>query len=225
VCAGDPNAGARAQAKERWRDRVFTYKSNSIGFFNKETTWDKNRKFITGMGLSRDLSDVASAIYTARGKGLYASQELSKKFYTSQAVDEGGRARNYKQGALTKFLAGQAQVDMQLARMMGIGKATAYTGIKRLTANRLAKNRANLGLPPTFGPAVMMPPKGDTTMANLGLGLTAASIAFPFMAPALGSTFATTTGALTATGTAVAGGLAAGGSALYGMGSQPYWES
>ena len=62
----------------------------------------------------------------------------------------------------------------------------------------------------------MMPPKGDTTMANLGLGLTAASIAFPFMAPA--SMAAKTV-------TAVSAGLGAGGSTLYGMGSQPYWES
>ena len=221
MCARDPNDAARARAKELDRQKHHTFANKKVGFFNKETTWDKNRKFITGMGLSRDYSDIASSIEVARGKGFASKEILAKKFYGSKSVNEGGRSRNYKKSALTAYLVGQSQIDSQLAKMYGIGQATALQGVKRQTAARLAKNRSRLGLPNTFGPATAMPPKGDTTMANLGIGLTLASIAFPFMAPKS----MLTSGALNATGTAVASGLAAGGSMLTSMGSQPYWES
>ena len=214
MCARDPNAGARARAKEVDRQKQHTFASRKVGYFNKELTWDKNRKFITGMGLSRDYSDIATTLDVARGKTLAASEDLARKFYASQVVDEGGKSRSYGRSAkMVNYLSKQAQLDSQLAKMYGVGQATAHTSVRRQSAARLAKNRANLGLPPQFGPATMMPPKGDTTMANLGIGLTLASVAFPFMAPA----------SMVASGTAsaVAGGLGNAGSMLYSSGMQP----
>ena len=54
--------------------------------------------------------------------------------------------------------------------------------IQRDYLSRMAKNRAALGVRPEYGAPVMMPPRGDTTMANIGMALQFAGTAASFAA-------------------------------------------
>ena len=44
----DPNAGARAAAKQRNAAKIANYKSNAVKWWNAEAIYDQKRKFING---------------------------------------------------------------------------------------------------------------------------------------------------------------------------------
>ena len=170
MCA-DPNAGARAAAREKQKERLYQFKADGIQYYNKETTWDKNRKFITGMGYSRDYSDIMSALDTARGKTLAAKEDIARDYFGKQYVDEGTGSRTAgRANRMAKYWAKQSDLDAKLYDLYGVEETRALVGLNRMTKSRLDKNRSNLGLPPTFGPPTHMPPR-DT----MGMFMNAAS--------------------------------------------------
>tara|TARA_R100000458_G_scaffold18040_1_gene15656 strand:- start:1278 stop:2045 length:768 start_codon:yes stop_codon:yes gene_type:complete len=163
VCARDPNAGVRAAAEEKQRERLYQFKADGIQYHNKETTWDKNRKFITGTGYSREYSDIMSTLDTARGKTLAAKEDIARDYFSKQYTDEGGRSRAAgRANRMASYWAKQSDLDAQLNKLYGIGQHKAVLGLKRKTASRLQKNREALGMPPKFGMPTSMPPR-DTT--------------------------------------------------------------
>ena len=84
----DANAGARAAARERARQKDAIYAQEKLKFFNKETQLDRtqNRNII---GYSRDLADAqVKAIYTA-GQGRLAVQDVARKYFANKSVNEG----------------------------------------------------------------------------------------------------------------------------------------
>ena len=170
MCA-DPNAGARAAAKEKQKERLYQFKADGIQYYNKEATWDKNRKFITGMGYSRDYSDIMSTLDTARGKTLAAKEDIARDYFGKQYVDEGTGSRTAgRANRMAKYWAKQSDLDAKLYDLYGAEETRALVGLNRMTKSRLDKNRSNLGLPPTFGPPTHMP-KRDT----MGMFMNAAS--------------------------------------------------
>ena len=159
VCA-DPNAGARAAAKEKQKERLYQFKADGIQYYNKETNWDKNRKFISGTGYSREYSDIINKLDTARGKTLAAKEDIARDYFSKQYVDEGGGARTAgRANRMASYWAKQSDLDAQLNKLYGEGQARAFVGLGRQTQHRLSANREKLGLPPQFGMPTQMPPR------------------------------------------------------------------
>ncbi len=168
VCQ-DPNAGARAAARERNNQKIANYKQNAVKYWNKETSFAKNRKFISSMGYSRDYSDLQESIEAARGKALKTTEANVREAYQRAYVDEGGGARTKgRANRLMNLYSKQAEVDSSWAKV-GRVSDKALRGLDLKVANLQQKNRADLGLPPTFGPPTMMPPRDTMGMILSGV--------------------------------------------------------
>ena len=177
VCA-DPNAGARAAAKEKWKEKVFNYKSDSIKFFNKELDFKDKKQFIQGIGESRQLSDIGQAIYQKRSAGLSAKEQLARKYAFTQYVNEGGSARSAGRNKYLELLNSESKIDAGISKLAGRGQSIMLEQQKRIRTSRLAKNRKELGTTPQFGAPVMMPGRdtGAMAMGALSTGLSIASL-------------------------------------------------
>ncbi len=163
MCAPDPNAGARAAAEEKQKERLYQFKADGMQYHNKEVNWEKNRKFITGQGYSREYSDIMSQLDTARGKSLAAKEDIARDYFSKQYVNEGGGSRTAgRANRMASYWAKQSELDSKLYELYGKTKKRALVGLQRSTRHRLSQNRDKLGLPPQFGMPTQMPPR-DTT--------------------------------------------------------------
>ena len=177
VCA-DPNAGARAAAKQRHQEKVYKYKSDSIKFWNKETSYVKKSQFIQGIGESRARSDIRQLIERKRGQALSSKEKLAQQYATTQYVDEGGGSRTAGKNQYLKLLNQQAAIDNSLSQLAGRGQSILLEKQKRIRTGMLAKNKDQLGLLPEFGSLVSDPgaDKAGQFMGALSTGLSIASL-------------------------------------------------
>jgi len=177
VCA-DPNAGARQQAKIRHQQKMFKYKSDSVKFWNKETSYSKKAQFIQGIGESRARSDIRQLIERKRGQVLSSKEKLAQQYATTEYVNEGGGARNAGKNQYLKLLNQQADAEKGLSQLAGRGQSILLERQKRIRSGLLAKARDDLGPLPEFGAPVMMPGKdtGAQVMGAISTGLSIASL-------------------------------------------------
>ena len=176
VCQ-DPNAGAREAARQKNNQKIYSYKSNAIKYWNTETTFAKNSKFITGMGYSRDLSDLQVQFDAAKGKVFQGKEALARQDFSSSYVDEGGGSRLAGRAKrMANYFAKTKELDNSLSKLYGQGEATMLTNLERRQTSMLQKNKSQLGLPPEFGPPTMMPPKdtGGMILSGVQTGLSIA---------------------------------------------------
>ena len=180
VCA-DPNAGARQAAKERHANKMFAYKSNSVKYWNRETDFTAKKQFIQGIGESRQLSDIRQAVMNKRAAGLSAKEKLTRKYASTQYVNEGGGARSAGRNKYLELLNAESKIDSGIAKLAGRGQGILLEGQKRRRSSMLAENLKNLGTRPEFGAAVMMPGRdtGAMFMGALSTGLSIASLFVP----------------------------------------------
>lgn len=185
VCAPDPNAGIRYQAKLEKQKKDQKFHSDSLKYWNREVSATQRKGALT-TGLSRARSDAYSKALWTLGKGRQASENIYKagakllrrsdKSYTS-------RASRYMSGKYREILDKQRHVETTLNATFGRNMDIVQQGINRRHQNLVAKNRQKLGTRPEYGSPVMMPPK-DTAgqMFNtLSMGLSIASLAVAFM--------------------------------------------
>ena len=175
----DANAGARAAARQRNKEKHANFAQNALMFFNKETSLARaqNRNV---MGYSRDLSDAyVRAIYT-QGKGRLRNQKLVAAYFGKKKIDEGGRSRTFGKKQYQGLLRSQAEIEGITRNMFGRNMAYAQEGARRKFQAANAGARQKLGIPPAFGAPVMLPPTDYFTGA-LQIAGTVASIvsAFP----------------------------------------------
>ena len=184
MCAPDPNAGVRMQAKMRNKEKWAWYDSQSIKYWNRETSYVRGTHRI-GMGLSRRKSDAHRNILFTIGKSRQLTAKNYKDYAQQKQFSEGSVkglmstrsskfALNQYKGVLDK----QAQLESMLDSTMNEKADIVKQGIKREFYQQRAKNREKLGVRPEFGSAVYMPPK-DTAgqfWANVQLGLSIASL-------------------------------------------------
>ena len=180
VCA-DPNAGARQAAKERHANKMFAYKSNSVKYWNRETDFTAKKQFIQGIGESRQLSDIRQAVMNKRAAGLSAKEKLTRKYASTQYVNEGGGARSAGRNKYLELLNAESKIDSGIAKLAGRGQGILLECQKRRRSSMLAENLKNLGTRPEFGAAVMMPGRdtGAMFMGALSTGLSIASLFVP----------------------------------------------
>ena len=170
MCA-DPNAGARAQARERQQQKVYDFKQNSTKFWNQETDYIIGTKK-AATGYSRDISDIQQAYTRVIGETRAGWEDIARQQFRQGFVDEGGSSRNAGRAQAAELFAKKADLDRKLYEFGTAGVAQAERGALLRKRSFEKKNRARLGLPPEFGQPVTMPPK-DT----MGMFLNATSFA------------------------------------------------
>ena len=160
----DANAGARAAARQRAREKDAVFAQKKLQFFNKETSLQRaqNRNVV---GYSRDLSDAyVRAVYT-QGKGRLRNQELAAKYFAGKKVNEGGRSRRFGKAQYRNLLRQQGEIENITANNFGRNLAYARTGATRKFQAANARAREKLGIPAAYGAPVMMPPTDRLTGA------------------------------------------------------------
>tara|TARA_R100000781_G_scaffold70406_1_gene44232 strand:+ start:83 stop:781 length:699 start_codon:yes stop_codon:yes gene_type:complete len=206
VCAGDPNKGAREQAKIRAQEKNAAFKDAGTVYWNKEVSYlNSNQRAV--IGLSRTYGDIMEAGIRQRGVLRGQSQLLANQYYAineyASKASEAGRSRTAGKRRYADFLTRKTILENQLRNTTGANAYKRYLGANRQYRAQLAGNRESLGLPPTYGSPVMIPPKGDTLMANIGLAATVA-------------------GAILTGGSSIAAGAAAKG-ATTGLAGSAFW--
>ena len=154
----DANAGARAQARQKAREKDALYAQEGLKFFNKETQLERaqNRNVI---GLSRDRSDAYASALAAQGKGRLQLENAARRYFRSKGtVNEGGRSRTFGRANYQGLLAAQSEVESVIDNVLGRNLAYAAEGARRKFQVQEAQGREALGLPASYGAPVMMPP-------------------------------------------------------------------
>jgi len=186
VCAPDPNAGIRYQAKIEKQKKDSRYRSDSLKYWNREVSAKQRQGSLT-KGLSRTRSDAYSKALWTLGKGRLANANLykSKTNLRGKQVDlkRGvSRSNRYMSAKYKEILDKQRQIESTINNTFGRNMDIANQMITRNHMQQVAKNRQALGTRPEYGVPVMMPPR-DTMgqMFNtLSMGLSIASLAASF---------------------------------------------
>ncbi len=170
MCA-DANANARFQAKQKWLDKNFKYRSEGTKYHNREVKGIIGNQRIV-RGYSRATSDSVMNAYTKLGESFKQTENLYKKFYKGRKGFEGGRSRTAQRGNLLAMLQAKGKLENAVSNEFGRNLATRLQGNKRMAMNLRAKNRANVGYLPEYGSPVMMPPSDRfSTFLNFALGV------------------------------------------------------
>jgi len=180
VCAPDPNAGARLAAKQTHMNKVAKYGSDSLKYWNKETTF-KRGKAAAAIGFSRAKSDAyQKATQTlAQARQFDAASEIGyqQKLMQSKIHDGSQRSRTAGRSNLLELLRQRGEIENSVDKAFNRNMDTFHQRNLRQYQASLARNRERLGTIPEFGAPVLMPPKDKAGqfLANLQTGLSIAS--------------------------------------------------
>ncbi len=182
MCAPDPNAGAREQARQEHRKKLQQYHSASLKYWNREAA-AKQRSGALTTGLSRARSDAYTKALWALGKGRKANEQLYRKRAALSRYDQKtgvSRASRYMSGKYRELLNKQGQIEATINNTFGRNMDIVNQGITRQHQNYVAKNRQKLGVRPEFGAPVMDPGRDSfgQMFNSISMGLQVASLAF-----------------------------------------------
>ena len=170
----DANAGARAQAREKARQKDVVFAQEELKFANKETSFERalDRNII---GFGRDFSDAyVQAVYT-QGKGRKQEEDVVRAYFGSKKTDEGGRSTRFGLKDYQTLLGKRAEVESIVDNMYGRNMAYAQELGRRKFMAANAEARENLGIPAAYGAPVMLPPTnrlgGALSLASQVLGI------------------------------------------------------
>ena len=156
VCV-DANAGARAQARAQAAAKDARYASESLKFFNRETTLERTQQQNV-IGFSRDQSDAYAQAVATIGKGRKRVEDATRAYFATMSVDEGGRSRRFGKLKYQGLLAKNAEVESTIQNVLGRNMAYSQEGARRVFQVKQAQAREALGIRPEYGAPVMMPP-------------------------------------------------------------------
>ena len=182
MCAPDPNAGIRYQAKQEHKKKLQQYNSASLKYWNREVSAKQRSNTLT-RGLSRARSDAYTKALWALGKGRQANEKLYRTRAKISKYDQKtgtSRSSRYMAGKYREILDQQSRIESTINNTFGRNMDIQQQGIIRQHQNYVAKNRQKLGVRPEFGAPVMMPPR-DTQgqfFNSVSMGLQFASLAF-----------------------------------------------
>ena len=191
----DANAAARNAARQRWAEKDAKYRSESLKYWNRETSAVRGMQR-AATGYSRAISnDYQRALYV-QGQARKAYQAGFIKYQqTKESVDEGGRDRRAKKKGLVALTRARGQLDNAVQKEFGVQMQRRYRARLLKMQNFQAQTREALGIRPEYGAPVMMPPSdrlsGALSIASsivgivsgvqgLGLGAKSASEGFKF---------------------------------------------
>ena len=162
----------RYQAKQKWLEKNFKYKSEGNKYHNREAGYKKSLNDNV-IGFSRATSDAYSKAIYARGSAMKQTESLMKNYFKKQKSAQAGRSRSYQRsGALMQLLFAKGQLRNKVRNKFGRDQALAYQGNLRKKQAMDAKNRKTLGFMPEYGAPVLMPPSDRfSTFLNFALGV------------------------------------------------------
>jgi len=175
VCV-DANAGARNAARQRWMEKDAKYRSESLKFWNRETSAVRGMQR-AATGYSRAISnDYQRALYV-QGQARKAYQAGFIKYQqTKGSVDEGGRDRRATKKGLVALTRARGQLDNAVQKEFGVQMQRRYRARLLKMQNFQAQTRQSLGIRPEYGAPVLMPPS-DRLSGALSIASTIVGIA------------------------------------------------
>ena len=175
----DANAAARNAAKQRWMEKDAKYRSESLKFWNRETSAVRGMQR-AATGYSRAISnDYQRALYV-QGQARKAYQAGFIKYQQSKtSVNEGGRDRRSVKKGLVALTRARGQLDNAVQKEFGVQMQRRYRARLGQMQNFQAKTRESLGIRPEYGAPVMMPPS-DRLSGALSIASSVASIVSGF---------------------------------------------
>ena len=200
----DANAAARNAARQRWAEKDAKYRSESLKFWNRETSAVRGMQR-AATGYSRAISnDYQRALYV-QGQARKAYQAGFIKYQqTKGSVDEGGTDRRAKRKGLVALTRARGQLDNAVQKEFGVQMQRRYRARLLKMQNFQAQTRQSLGIRPEYGAPVLMPPS-DRLSGALSIASTIVGIVSGVQGMGL---FSKSAGAgLTSSASAAAGGL------------------
>ena len=154
----DANAAARNAARQRWAEKDAKYRSESLKFWNRETSAVRGMQR-AATGYSRAISnDYQRALYV-QGQARKAYQAGFIKYQqTKGSVDEGGRDRRARKKGLVALTRARGQLDNAVQKEFGVQMQRRYRARLLKMQSVQAQTRQSLGIRPEYGAPVLMPP-------------------------------------------------------------------
>ena len=171
----DANAAARNAARQRWMEKDAKYRSESLKFWNRETSAVRGMQR-AATGYSRAISnDYQRALYV-QGQARKAYQAGFIKYQQSKgSVDEGGRDRRARKKGLVALTRARGQLDNAVQKEFGVQMQRRYRARLLKMQNFQAQTRQSLGIRPEYGAPVLMPPSdrlsGALSIASTVIGI------------------------------------------------------
>ena len=184
----DANASARRAAQERWAQKDAKYRSESLKFWNRETSAVRGMQR-AATGYSRAISnDYQRALYM-QGQARKAYQAGFIKYQqTKGSVDEGGRDRRATKKGLVALTRARGQLENAVQKEFGIQMQRRYRARTLQFQAAQARTRESLGIRPEYGAPVMMTPtdrlSGAVNIASQNASIAGAVSGIPI--PGLG---------------------------------------
>lgn len=200
----DANAAARNAARQRWAEKDAKYRSESLKFWNRETSAVRGMQR-AATGYSRAISnDYQRALYV-QGQARKAYQAGFIKYQqTKGSVDEGGRDRRARKKGLVALTRARGQLDNAVQKEFGVQMQRRYRARLLKMQSVQAQTRQSLGIRPEYGAPVLMPPS-DRLSGALSIASTLVGIASGL--GDLGMFSKSASAGLTSSASTVAGGL------------------
>ena len=175
----DANAAARNAARQRWAEKDAKYRSESLKFWNRETSAVRGMQR-AATGYSRAVSnDYQRALYV-QGQARKAYQAGFIKYQqTKGSVNEGGRDRRSVKKGLVALTRARGQLDNAVQKEFGVQMQRRYRARTIQFQSAQAKTRESLGIRPEYGAPVMMPPS-DRLSGALSIASSIAGIVSGF---------------------------------------------
>ena len=164
-----------AEIENAKKDQI--HQSCGNKFHNKEAGWKRNQNRNV-IGLSRAKSDIHKRKLDIVGKGRQIQLAATKQYHVADSTvkaAEGGRSRTAGRNDYLKLLDKTAQIENKIGNTLGRDSASAIQGVNRTYNNKVAANREALGLPPQYGPPVMM--RGASTWEKIQPAVQLATLA------------------------------------------------
>ena len=201
----DANAAARNAARQRWMEKDAKYRSESLKYWNRETSAVRGMQR-AATGYSRAISnDYQRALYV-QGQARKAYQAGFIKYQqTKGSVDEGGRDRRARKKGLVALTRARGQLDNAVQKEFGVQMQRRYRARLLKMQSVQAQTRQSLGIRPEYGAPVLMPPS-DRLSGALSIASSVISIASGLQGMGLFSKSASA-GLTSGTASSIAGGL------------------
>ena len=153
----DANAAARNAARQRWAEKDAKFRSDSLKFWNRETSAQRGFQR-AATGFSRGISDDYQKALYVQGKSRQAYQQgFIKYLKAKETVDEGGRARRRTTG-IRALMRAKGKLEQAEKSAFGVQMQRRYRGRLLKLQSVQSEVRNKLGLAPEYGSPVMMPP-------------------------------------------------------------------
>lgn len=182
MCAPDPNAGIRMQAKINYAKEKQIYAAKSLKFWNSELSY-KHGMSRVNKGYSRTTGDIGSQAYTQLKKSRLQQQEIQRELLEYETDGQGkvgpgetavSRSRRFGRAKYMTALSKIGAMESQIYQLYGQSSAEARQRALIQRQAQEAEIRSNVQKRPIWQD-MYMPPR-DTVGQAVNTGLMALQI-------------------------------------------------